>query len=1258
MLEEGIASELLGRSAALEEMEAENTPAVEPATADLIRQTVAASSKTADVSKQPTGGRVKTHDTVGIIHAYVREFGLISHVNSYNELVNRGLQSIMSGHFKIDSRRANVRTTPAQAKISTFRVEIQFGNVKVIEPFTSDYNTGNRIRLLPAEARRSRQTYSGDLRLTAAITITAYMTDGTEDVKTAHVPQTSIGKFPIMVKSDKCHLKGCDRETLKSLGEDPTEEGGYCIVRGSELVCSLHDNILYNSPHYHQRITQYEHIRMEYISQAGDVFENSSMIRVIYYKNGQIVVMINSTKFDELKIPLCILYRVLGMSSDREIIETLMGDGDVQEISSILNTAFQESDNTWLPLMGVLDQTQLVQMIAAIVVSQATNRRAASTAADEIAQAAGALLTDLDNAVFPHLGTKPADRWVKLQYLSAVVRDMLRVQVSPAISATDRHHYSNKRLHGPGASLAKVFKTIANTTVVRPTLTGLFALLKTKDWVQITPDAISSYVQTELASSTMAKALEDFLISSEKSSSSTTMVVGRRPVLNRLTCHLLERKNILNMYAGIRGLTAKSSSSNKSSESAINMRKVAPSALGYVCYIHSPDTGENVGMRRQLAITASITDAGDSQILISYILVDSLVTPLNKMPDSQRSRQARVTVNGQWLGCTTAPDQLVKKYRAMRRSGSLDPFTTICIDPIRQNVEFWLDAGRLIRPLIIVRNTYESGGPSPDNEFRQWPMLTTDHVNKLARGQLSITQLVQDQVMEYITPEEQMGCLIAKSADDLWHHRKNPCYQYTHCEIPQATLGITALVAPYGHHTQPVRDTYCTNHARQAGGYFRLNYPFGPAQNNFLMYYPEMPLCTTIANAFVPPAGVNAMIAIKIHKGQNQEDSAIVCAGSIQRGLMAGVFYRTIRVILDKSDSFQKPNPANTRRMRQALSHYEKLSDGYVVRPGTIIQKNDALVGVVTKLPPGGADSRWVNEDRSEFYDGNEPAVVAEVTHTSHPMDMIVIKLRHDRQLKLGDKLSSRSGNKGIVAVVLPQSSMPYTEDGRTPDIIINPQSFPTRMANGQLIETHKGNLCASRGATTDATIFNTPDHELTIKDLVAAGFRPNGRSRMYDGESGRVCDVAVMLGPCHMLRLLKFVVDDEQAVGGSAPTDPLTGQPVQGKSKHGGLRLGEMEVWGLNSHGVMHNMHEKLHTDSDGRVAHVCRQCGNMAVVNVAMSIYECRQCGEHADISAVETTKSSVLLQKEAEGSNIIMTMGLKPRAFEEFGPSPFAL
>jgi DNA-directed RNA polymerase beta subunit len=252
------------------------------------------------------------------------------------------------------------------------------------------------------------------------------------------------------------------------------------------------------------------------------------------------------------------------------------------------------------------------------VVAQATNRRAASTAAEEIAQTASTLLADLDNAVFPHLGTKPGDRWVKLQYLSAVVRDMLRVHVSPAISATDRHHYSNKRLHGPGATLAKVFKTIANTTVVRPTLTALFAMLKTKDWVQITPDVISSTVQSELAGSALTKAMVDFMIMSERSSSSSsTMVVGRRPVLNRMPCNALERKNMLNMWAVIRGMIAKASSSNKSSESAISMRKVAPSANGYVCNIHSPDTGENVGMRRQLAITASITDAGDPQILIS-----------------------------------------------------------------------------------------------------------------------------------------------------------------------------------------------------------------------------------------------------------------------------------------------------------------------------------------------------------------------------------------------------------------------------------------------------------------------------------------------------------------------------------------------------------------------------------------------------------------------------------------------------------------
>jgi len=233
---------------------------------------------------------------------------------------------------------------------------------------------------------------------------------------------------------------------------------------------------------------------------------------------------------------------------------------------------------------------------------------------------------------------------------------------------------------------------------------------------------------------------------------------------------------------------------------------------------------------------------------------------------------------------------------------------------------------------------------------------------------------------------------------------------------------------------------------------------------------------------------------------------------------------------------------------------------------------------------------------------------------------------------------------------MLQQSDMPFTESGQTPDIIINTHSFPSRMTMGQLIETSLSKVCAHKGTIADGTAFLPVDHLEIAKELKDLGFRYNGRERMYNGMTGEYFDAAIFMGPTAEQRLQKFVLDDEQSVAGSGPTDATTGQPLGGKHVQGGLRIGEMENWGLESHGSMLNLFEKTNTDSDGRMMHVCRNCGALAVFNEYHNIYQCRTCTELADIAAVDGSKSAILLHEELAAANIHVRLGLRPREFNE--------
>ncbi len=463
---------------------------------------------------------------------------------------------------------------------------------------------------------------------------------------------------------------------------------------------------------------------------------------------------------------------------------------------------------------------------------------------------------------------------------------------------------------------------------------------------------------------------------------------------------------------------------------------------------------------------------------------------------------------------------------------------------------------------------------------------------------------------------------------------------------------MIAHVSPFGNHTQPARVTYETNQGRQTGGWYVLPFPFRTDKNRFFQFYNEIPLVRTLTHKLVPANGTNVIIAYASYLGDNQEDSAIICQASADRGMFSGAFFRYELAELEKGEVFCNPDALTTKNLKPNAS-YEKLVDGFI-RKGSIVRCGDALIGRVAKLSRGraGADERYQFTDRSVIYRLAEPAIVEDVLRPRGANDELfgLVKLRYERPLRTGDKLSSRSGNKSIVASMLPQSDMPFTEDGLTPDIIINTNSFPSRMTIGQLIETAWSKICARRGIIVDGTPFLPVDHLEIFGELQTLGFRYNGRERMHNGLTGEYFDAAIFIGPTAEQRLQKFVLDDEQSVAGSGPTDATTGQPLGGKHVGGGLRLGEMENWGLESHGAMLNLFEKISSDSDGRTMHPCRGCGLLAAYNQYHNIYICRTCGEMADIASVDSSKTAILLYEELAAANIRVRLGLRPREYEE--------
>ncbi len=1338
---------------------------------------------------------------------------LIRHViDGYNDLLDQGINQIMTQLFNVNRMLRNERAnTEADRSRKNFEIELQFHDVNVGRPTHPVYMTGQFSDLYPAQTRLTGVSYSGPVTLGATVSIRAHYADGHIEPKIAEIPQFQIGTFPVMVGSNRCHTHNATRAALKEMGEDPTDPGGYFIAKRGEHVIDLLENIRYNSVHIHQHMKTNEHLRAEFLSQPGGAFENSSQIRVRYMVNGQITIEINSTKFEKARLPFYILYRLFGMTSDLDITQTIVFDVNdkkpaTKRMLEILAQAFRLSDDLFSPLITELHRETLVQQTAVRLAKYLTNPTAYTTNENAVQYLNSDLLRSLDKVILPHMGQTAAERLRKLRFLGLLIHKMFLVHFG-TLPPTDRDSYRNKRVHGSGVSLAKAFKTQVNNNIVVPIMSAFRRELKNNPWESITDKTIIDTFRNSVATSDLNRAMEQAITAGNK-----TIVVRRRAATNRVSSQLLERKNGLNTISAERNIvTQNGGNQSKQTDRADKMRRVHGTYTGFVCVAQSADTGENVGMRKQMAITASVCMAGDALLLKMRLLGDPAVIDLDAVSsqDMARGDLARVFVNGEWIGCCRKAHVLVDRYRSLRREGRIvDPFTTIYWDPILDEVEFWLDVGRLRRPLLIVDNNlaeYDAArvapgatGGAPDaasaglrglvmaqadnemptgmyfaatdvyvhltpawhsaiNEIRvsaatgefsstdrlraedpssyggpggdarlakDWPLLdqarrrayaearlalyqtadgpsrlvangfgevapapseardfvllaaprvggvqsaapveftqnirfTPEHVSAIREGRLTLQDLVREGIAEYITPEEQENCLIAESIDTLREHQHNVAMRFTHCDVEQAIFGITALVSPFGNHTQPARVTYETNQGRQTCGWYVLNFPYRTDKNRFFQFYNEVPLIRTITHKLVPSNGMNAHVLYACY-GDNQEDSAIVCQDSSDRGFFAGAFFRYELVELEKGEMFCNPDALTTKNLKQGAS-YEKLVDGFI-RRGSVVRFGDVLVGRVAKLTRRAAaspDDKYQFTDRSVLYQLQEPALVEDVLQLRGANDELfcIVKLRYERPLRTGDKMSSRSGNKSIVAQMIPQCDMPFTESGLTPDIIINPHSFPSRMTIGQLIETTLGKINSYMGVISDGTPFIPVDHLAFFADLVRCGYRFNGRDRMYEGTTGVFFDAAMFIGPIMEQRLQKFVLDDEQAVGGSSPTDATTGQPLGGKHVHGGIRIGEMERWCLQCHGTILNLYEKTHTDSDGRTMYVCRGCGNLAVYNEYQKIYQCRTCNEMADISAVDSTKTAILFHEELAASGIRMRLGLRPREFEE-KPAP---
>jgi len=577
--------------------------------------------------------------------------------------------------------------------------------------------------------------------------------------------------------------------------------------------------------------------------------------------------------------------------------------------------------------------------------------------------------------------------------------------------------------------------------------------------------------------------------------------------------------------------------------------------------VHNTPEGQSVGVVKNLSYMTHITIYSGSLPLYDYIIPNITTIDDANLTDSEMYEKVKVFINGCWVGFSDDPENLYLELKEKKFKGIINIYTSIVFDYKMKEIRVCNDSGRLSRPLLRVKNK---------NIIISKPIIDKLNNFELNWDNLLTSSNIEESILEYIDPEEQSWSLIATKPKDIIANTAE-IHKYTHCEIhPSTIFGVLASCIPFPEHNQSPRNTYQCAQGKQAMGVYVTNYENRMDKTAYVLNYPMRPLVDTRIMNMIQlnkiPSGTQVIVAIMTHTGYNQEDSLLINQGSIDRGMALVTVYHT-----EKDEDKQKingdeeirckPDPTKTKSMK--MGNYNKVNSKGVIPENTLVENRDIIISKVTPIKENKNDHTKVikYEDQSKLHKTTEECYIDKnyIDRNGEGYNFAKVRIRTVRKPVIGDKFSSRHGQKGTVGNIIPECDMPFTANGVKPDIIINPHAIPSRMTIGQLKETVLGKVLIELGLFGDGTSFGDFDIKDICKELLKLGYESNGNEIMYNGLTGEQHECSVFIGPVFYQRL-KHMVNDKSHSRSIGPMVNLTRQPAEGRSRDGGLRFGEME--------------------------------------------------------------------------------------------------
>ena len=467
---------------------------------------------------------------------------------------------------------------------------------------------------------------------------------------------------------------------------------------------------------------------------------------------------------------------------------------------------------------------------------------------------------------------------------------------------------------------------------------------------------------------------------------------------------------------------------------------------------------------------------------------------------------------------------------------------------------------------------------------------------------------------------------------------------YTHTEIsPLAILGYASGAVPLPDHIPGPRVTYTDSMQTQAAGIPSTVYGATFPTTMKLQMCPSGALFETQMGEIVGykdlPHGQTIRLMIGSYYGFNQEDAAIFNQASIDRGLFTLIVRHTMESVAEKGGDFVEKFVKPQARNDEDVQRYHAIGDNGFPLKGAYVHHGDCIIGKIREITVTKGAAKEI-ENASEYVPFGQEGIVENVfvSRNSKNQPIVIVTIREIRKPKPGDKFAIRYAQKQTLGIILPDADMPYTEDGRRVDVIINPHAIPSRMTVALLMEMIATQGAAFAGESVDASGFQESfSLEKFQRKLRERGFREDGTAIVYNGMTGRRMEGYITVGPIYYMPL-RHMVDDKISSRAIGMQNRLNRQPVKGRARLGAIRFGEMEKDTLTSHGASRLLMERLMYVSDAYTTVVCMTCGSIA--SSSINGPKCQVCKDKGQFGKITVPYSMMLMAKQMAGAGIYMS------------------